>query len=86
MTSRNLLIHLAARGADDLHRVVGDILGIKGVERTSTALVISRMVDHRIRPLIENSSTGTGHHSSVPVLSDLLTSLTRLIRRSRVAS
>ncbi|MGV9867636.1 Lrp/AsnC family transcriptional regulator [Rhodococcus koreensis] len=49
----DLLIHVAVRDADDLYRVAGDILGIKGVKRTTTALVMREMVDYRISPLIE---------------------------------
>ena len=49
----DLLIHVAVRDADDLYRVAGDILGIKGVKRTTTALVMREMVDYRITPLVE---------------------------------
>ncbi|MFI9538070.1 Lrp/AsnC family transcriptional regulator [Nocardia fusca] len=43
----DLLIQVVARDAEDLYRVAGDILGIKGVKRTNTALVMRRMVDYR---------------------------------------
>ncbi|REE77568.1 AsnC family transcriptional regulator [Rhodococcus wratislaviensis] len=49
----DLLIHVAVRDADDLYRVAGDILGIKGIKRTTTALVMREMVDYRITPLVE---------------------------------
>ncbi|MFE9324270.1 Lrp/AsnC family transcriptional regulator [Nocardia sp. NPDC052278] len=48
----DLLIHVAARDADDLYRVAGQILDIKGVKRTSTALVMRELVDYRINPLV----------------------------------
>jgi DNA-binding Lrp family transcriptional regulator len=49
----DLLLHVAVRDADDLYRVAGDILEIKGVKRTTTALVMREMVDYRIAALVE---------------------------------
>lgn len=49
----DLLVHVAARDADDLYRIAGDILDIKGVKRTTTALVMREMVDFRVRPLLD---------------------------------
>lgn len=48
----DLLIQVVARDADDLYRVAGHILGIKGVKRTNTALVMRDLVDFRLTPLI----------------------------------
>lgn len=48
----DLLIRVVARDADDLYRVAGLILSINGVKRTTTALVMSQMVDYRLRPLV----------------------------------
>jgi DNA-binding Lrp family transcriptional regulator len=48
----DLLILVAARDADDLYRVAGDILDIKGVKRTTTALVMRQMLDYRIDQLL----------------------------------
>ncbi|MGW4126303.1 Lrp/AsnC family transcriptional regulator [Nocardia sp. NPDC004711] len=48
----DLLIHVAARDADDLYRIAGRILDINGVKRTNTALVMRDLVDFRIRPLV----------------------------------
>ncbi len=49
----DLLIQVVARDADDLYRVAGHILGIRGVKRTNTALVMRDLVDFRLTPLIE---------------------------------
>ncbi|MHC3003110.1 Lrp/AsnC family transcriptional regulator [Gordonia sp. GN26] len=49
----DLLVHVAAKDADDLYRIAGDILDIKGVKRTTTALVMREMVDFRVRPLLD---------------------------------
>ncbi len=49
----DLLIQVVARDADDLYRVAGHILGIKGVKRTNTALVMRDLVDFRLTALIE---------------------------------
>ncbi len=47
-----LLVQVAAADGDDLYRVAGRILGIGGVERTSTALVMRQLVDYRVGPLL----------------------------------
>lgn len=51
---KDLLIRVAARDADDLYRIAGQILAIGGVRRTTTALVMHDLVDYRIEPLIAN--------------------------------
>jgi DNA-binding Lrp family transcriptional regulator len=55
----DLLIHVVARDADDLYRVAGRILGIKGVKRTNTALVMRELVGFRLTPLIDRLHDGT---------------------------
>jgi DNA-binding Lrp family transcriptional regulator len=55
----DLLVHLVARDADDLYRIAGRLLAIDGVERTTTGLVMRRLVDHRMAPLLNQlASTG----------------------------
>jgi DNA-binding Lrp family transcriptional regulator len=49
----DLLIHVVARDADDLYRVAGRILDIDGVEQTNTSLVMRKLVDFRLTPLLE---------------------------------
>ncbi|MGW7069422.1 Lrp/AsnC family transcriptional regulator [Streptomyces sp. NPDC054855] len=53
----DLLVHVVATDAEDLYRVAGQILGIPGVERTSTALVMRQLVSYRIAPLLRRSAT-----------------------------
>jgi DNA-binding Lrp family transcriptional regulator len=48
----DLLVQVVARDGDDLYRVAGALLAIDGVERTSTSLVMRRLVDHRLDPLL----------------------------------
>lgn len=50
----DLLVHIVARDADDLYRIAGLILDIDGVEKTTTGLVMRRLVDYRLSPLLEN--------------------------------
>ena len=52
----DLLVHIVARDADDLYRIAGQILDIDGVEKTTTGLVMRRLVDYRLTPLIESTS------------------------------
>lgn len=49
----DLLVQLVARDADDLYRISGQLLATDGVERTSTSLVMRRLVGHRLAPLLE---------------------------------
>lgn len=49
----DLLVHVVARDADDLYRIAGRLLAIDGVERTTTSLVMRRLVEHRFSPLLE---------------------------------
>ena len=49
----DLLVQVVARDADDLYRIAGLLLATDGVERTTTSLVMRRLVDHRLAPLLE---------------------------------
>ncbi|MDI2099610.1 Lrp/AsnC family transcriptional regulator [Ruicaihuangia caeni] len=49
----DLIVDVVARDADDLYRVAGAILGIPGVERTSTALVMRPLVPYRVKQLLD---------------------------------
>ena len=48
----DLLVRVAARDADDLYRVAGQVLATRGVERTETALIMRQMVEYRVAPLL----------------------------------
>lgn len=48
----DLMVQVVARDADDLYRVAGRILGVDGVKRTSTGLVMREMVPYRVRQLL----------------------------------
>lgn len=48
----DLLVHVVARDADDLYRLAGQILDVDGVEKTTTGLVMRRLVDYRLGPLL----------------------------------
>ncbi|CAJ1585363.1 Lrp/AsnC family transcriptional regulator [[Mycobacterium] wendilense] len=50
----DLLVHIVARDADDLYRIAGVILDIDGVEKTTTGLVMRRMVEYRLAPLLNS--------------------------------
>ncbi|MFW0794397.1 Lrp/AsnC family transcriptional regulator [Gordonia sp. CPCC 205515] len=49
----DLLVHVVARDADDLYRIAGMILDIPGVTRTTTSLVMRKLVDYRIDGLVQ---------------------------------
>jgi DNA-binding Lrp family transcriptional regulator len=53
----DLLVRVAAQTADDLYRVAGQILDTTGVERTQTALVMRKMVDYRVEPLLRRAAS-----------------------------
>lgn len=58
--STDLLVHVVAADAEDLYRIAGQILAIPGVERTNTALVMRRLVDYRITPLLARAAHENG--------------------------
>lgn len=62
----DLLVQVVARDADDLYRISGQLLGTDGVERTSTSLVMRRLVEHRLAPLLDRIA-GQGRESAAPV-------------------
>jgi len=49
----DLLVQVVARDADDLYRIAGHLLATDGVERTTTSLVMRRLVEHRLGPLLD---------------------------------
>jgi DNA-binding Lrp family transcriptional regulator len=54
----DLLVQVVARDADDLYRIAGKLLASDGVERTTTSLVMRRLVEHRLSPLLERIAAG----------------------------
>jgi DNA-binding Lrp family transcriptional regulator len=52
----DLLVRVVARDADDLYRVAGRILATGGVERTTTALAMRKLVDYRLTPLLRRAA------------------------------
>ncbi|WP_107374238.1 Lrp/AsnC family transcriptional regulator [Streptomyces abyssalis] len=56
----DLLVRVVATDADDLYRVAGQVLAAPGVERTSTALVMRRLVGRRLTPLLRRSAGEPG--------------------------
>ena len=52
----DLLIEVVAADADDLYRIAGQILDVRGVRRTSTSLVMRQLVDYRLTQLLRRDS------------------------------
>jgi DNA-binding Lrp family transcriptional regulator len=52
----DLVVRAVAADADDLYQVAGRILAMDGVDRTNTALVMRRLVEYRISPLLERAA------------------------------
>lgn len=48
----DLLVHVVDRDAEDLYRIAGRILDIDWVEQTATSLVMRKLVDFRVTPLL----------------------------------
>jgi DNA-binding Lrp family transcriptional regulator len=48
----DLQVQVVATDADDLYRIAGRLLAIDGVERTTTSLVMRRLLDHRVTQLL----------------------------------
>ncbi|MET0452835.1 MAG: Lrp/AsnC family transcriptional regulator [Mycobacterium sp.] len=54
----DLLIAAVAIDADDLYRVVGLVLAVPGVERTTMSVAMHEVVAYRTRPLLEQLARG----------------------------
>ena len=52
----DLLIQVVAQDADDLYRIAGQILDVRGVRRTSTSLVMRQLVGYRLTQLLRRDS------------------------------
>ncbi|GGO42414.1 AsnC family transcriptional regulator [Streptomyces daqingensis] len=52
----DVLVRVVAVDADDLYRIAGQVLASPGVERTSTALVMQKLVGHRLAPLLRRAA------------------------------
>ncbi|WP_030985208.1 Lrp/AsnC ligand binding domain-containing protein, partial [Streptomyces sp. NRRL WC-3744] len=48
----DLLVRVVATDAEDLYRIAGQILAVRGIERTTTALAMRELVTHRLTPLL----------------------------------
>jgi DNA-binding Lrp family transcriptional regulator len=59
----DLLIQVVARDADDLYRIAGQVLSIRGVRRTNTSLVMRELVDHRATQLLGDAGPQPGPRS-----------------------
>jgi DNA-binding Lrp family transcriptional regulator len=53
----DLLIQVVARDTDDLYRIAGQVLAIRGVRRTNTSLVMRELVSRRTLQLIDTPGT-----------------------------
>jgi DNA-binding Lrp family transcriptional regulator len=58
----DLLVHVAAKDADDLWRLTEQVLAIPGVQRIDTALAMRRFVDRRLAPLLERAAQDDADH------------------------
>jgi hypothetical protein len=56
----DLLVRVAARDADDLYRIAGQLLVTDSVERTTTSLVMRTLVEHRVAPLVQRLAQERG--------------------------
>lgn len=52
----DLLIQVVARDADDLYRIAGAVLDIRGVRHTNTSLVMRELVDLRLTQLVHGDA------------------------------
>lgn len=52
----DLVARVVASDGDDLYRVAGRILAVRGVERTTIAMVMRDLVDYRVAPLLRRTA------------------------------
>ena len=56
--STDLIVRIVAVDADDMYRIAGMILAKPGIVRTETSLVMRRIVDYRLEPLLTQMVDG----------------------------
>jgi DNA-binding Lrp family transcriptional regulator len=54
----DMLCRVVARGNADLQRVIDSIVGLDGVVRTSTVIVLDSPLPHRVLPLVRAAASG----------------------------
>ncbi|WP_067702237.1 Lrp/AsnC family transcriptional regulator [Nocardia jejuensis] len=62
----DLIARVVAQDADDLYRVAGSILEIRGVERTNMSLIMRSLVGPRTTPLLDRLIQQSGTPRSAP--------------------
>jgi len=70
----DMLCRVVARGNADLQRVIDAIVGLEGVVRTSTVIVLDSPLPHRVLPLVgaaasQESSVDATYHGLAAALS-----------------
>lgn len=58
--SGDMLCRVVARSNSDLQRVIDAIVGLDGVVRTSTVIVLDTPLPHRVLPLVRSAAAGSG--------------------------
>ncbi len=56
----DMLCRVVARSNADLQRVIDSIVGLDGVVRTSTVIVLDSPLPHRVLPLVGAAAAGSG--------------------------
>jgi DNA-binding Lrp family transcriptional regulator len=56
----DMLCRVVARGNADLQRVIDAIVGLEGVVRTSTVIVLDSPLPHRVLPLVRAAASEEG--------------------------
>ncbi len=56
----DMLCRVVARSNADLQRVIDSIVGLDGVVRTSTVIVLDSPLPHRVLPLVSAAAAGSG--------------------------
>jgi DNA-binding Lrp family transcriptional regulator len=56
----DLLVRVVAPDAEDLYRIAGRILDTPGIDRTDTSVVMRRLVDYRVGPLLDRLADDHG--------------------------
>lgn len=62
--SGDMLCRVVARSNSDLQRVIDAIVGLDGVVRTSTVIVLDTPLSHRVLPLVRSAAAGSGDDAS----------------------
>lgn len=62
----DLMVHVAIPSLEELQKLTADIVDIEGVRKTTSTFTVATPIPHRILPILEQMTRGSGWGRSTP--------------------